>query len=91
MRAVWLLCVFKADDMQGQNRHKGYVRALQEAGILYDPDKVVWFHTEDRKLHPYEAIREMAGGTLRGQPADLTRQGMPFGCLRPGRKRRQRQ
>ena len=53
--------------MQGQNRHKGYVRALQEAGILYDPDKVVWFHTEDRKLHPYEAIREMAGGTLRGQ------------------------
>ena len=59
--------VFKADDMQGQNRHKGYVRALQEAGILYDPDKVVWFHTEDRKLHPYEAIREMAGGTLRGQ------------------------
>ena len=38
--------VFKADDMQGQNRHKGYVRALQEAGILYDPDKVVWFHTE---------------------------------------------
>ena len=58
---------FKADDMQGLERHKGYVRALQEAGILYDPDKVVWFHTEDRKLHPYEAIREMAGGTLRGQ------------------------
>ena len=59
--------VFKADDMQGQNRHKGYVRALQEAGILYDPDKVVWFHTEDRKIHPYEAIREMAGKTLRGR------------------------
>ena len=53
--------VFKADDMQGQSRHKGYVRALQEAEILYDPDKVVWFHTEDRKIHPYEAIREMAG------------------------------
>ena len=59
--------VFKADDMQGQNRHKGYVLALQEAEILYDPDKVVWFHTEDRKIHPYEAIREMAGKTLRGQ------------------------
>ena len=59
--------VFKADDMQGQNRHKGYVRALQEAEILYDPDKVVWFHTEDRKIHPYEAIREMAGKTLRGR------------------------
>ena len=59
--------VFKADDMQGQSRHKGYVRALQEAEILYDPDKVVWFHTEDRKIHPYEAIREMAGKTLRGR------------------------
>ena len=53
--------------MQGQSRHKGYVRALQEAEILYDPDKVVWFHTEDRKIHPYEAIREMAGKTLRGR------------------------
>lgn len=52
--------VFKADDMQGQNRHKGYVMALQEAGILYDPEMVVWYHTEDRKIHPYECIREMA-------------------------------
>lgn len=52
--------VFKADDMQGQNRHKGYVRALQEAGIQYDPDYVVWFHTEDRTIHPYECIRKMA-------------------------------
>lgn len=51
--------VFKADDIQGQNRHKGYVRALQEAGILYDPDKVVWFYTEDRAIHPYEGIRQM--------------------------------
>lgn len=51
--------VFKADDMQGQNRHKGYVKALQEAGMLYDPDKVVWFHTEDRRIHPYETVRSM--------------------------------
>lgn len=52
--------VFKSDDTQGQNRHKGYVMALQEAGILYDPDLVAWFYTEDRKIHPYECIREMA-------------------------------
>ena len=51
--------VFKADDIQGQNRHKGYVMALQEAGILYDPDKVIWFHTEDRKVHPYHGIRRL--------------------------------
>ncbi len=52
--------VFKADDMQGQNRHKGYVMALQEAGIMYSTEMVVWYHTEDRKIHPYECIREMA-------------------------------
>jgi GntR family transcriptional regulator of arabinose operon len=52
--------VFKADDIQGQQRHKGYVRALQEAGINYDPDKVIWFHTEDRKTHPYQLMRQIA-------------------------------
>lgn len=51
--------VFKSDDAQGQNRHKGYVRALQEADVRYDPEKVVWFYTEDRTIHPYEAIRQM--------------------------------
>ncbi|BFL48159.1 LacI family transcriptional regulator [Lactonifactor longoviformis] len=51
--------VFKADDSQGRERHKGYVRALQEAGKLYDPDMVVWFHTEDRKKKPALAIRQM--------------------------------
>ena len=61
MATVRSLGVFKADDTQGQNRHKGYVRALQEAGLSYDPDHVVWFYTEDRAIHPYERIRQMAG------------------------------
>ncbi len=52
--------VFKSDDTQGQQRHKGYVQALQEAGIAYDPDKVIWFYTEDRKTHPFERERQMA-------------------------------
>lgn len=47
-----LVGIFKADDFQGKERHKGYVQALQEAGVLYDPDRVVWFHTEDRKSKP---------------------------------------
>lgn len=50
---------FKADDIQGMNRHKGYVKALQEAGISYDPDAVVWFHTEDRKSKPAMMIQEI--------------------------------
>ena len=55
-----IIGVFKSDDIQGQNRHKGYVLALQEADILYDPDKVIWFYTEDRKVHAYESIYHMA-------------------------------
>ncbi len=52
---------FKADDVQGLARHKGYVRALQEAGIPYDPDLVVWFHTEDRRVKPCQMVKAMAG------------------------------
>ncbi len=51
--------VFKSDDIQGQNRHKGYVKALQEEGIPYDPDLIIWFYTEDRTIHPYESIKKM--------------------------------
>lgn len=51
--------IFKSDDIQGQNRHKGYAMALQEAGLPYDPEKVVWFYTEDWKVHPYESVRRM--------------------------------
>jgi len=51
--------VFKSDDSQGQNRHKGYVKALQEAGIMYNPDDVIWFYTEDRVIHPYTSVCQM--------------------------------
>ncbi len=51
-----ILGIFKADDIQGKERHKGYVKALQEAGILYDPDDVTWFYTEDREIKPRETI-----------------------------------
>ncbi|MEY8337620.1 GntR family transcriptional regulator [Lachnospiraceae bacterium 62-35] len=52
--------VFKADDVQGKERHKGYVKALQETGFPYDPDMVVWFHTEDRKKKPAAMIGKKA-------------------------------
>lgn len=54
-----LVGIFKADDSQGAERHKGYVRALQEAHIPYDPDLVIWFHTEDRKVKPGLMVRRM--------------------------------
>ncbi|MCR4807685.1 MAG: GntR family transcriptional regulator [Lachnospiraceae bacterium] len=54
-----ILGVFKSDDSQGQNRHKGYAKALAEAGIGYDPENVIWFYTEDRAVHPYVYLQDM--------------------------------
>lgn len=54
-----ILGVFKADDTQGRERHRGYVQALQEAGILYNPDNIIWFHTEDRAIKPFGALKEL--------------------------------
>ncbi len=51
--------IFKADDVQGIQRHNGYVRALQAAGILYNPADVIWFHTEDRRQKPVVAVNTM--------------------------------
>jgi GntR family transcriptional regulator of arabinose operon len=51
--------IFKADDIQGLNRHKGYAKALSEAGMLYEPDNVIWFHTEDKNIKPYSVIKHM--------------------------------
>ncbi len=48
--------IFKADDIQGIMRHKGYVKALQSAGIAYDPDLVIWYHTKDRNIRPMEGL-----------------------------------
>lgn len=50
---------FKADDVQGINRHKGYAKALAECALPYDPDLVVWYHTEDRDSKPAAALRAM--------------------------------
>lgn len=64
-----IIGVFKSDDIQGQERHKGYVRALQEAGLGYDPDRVIWYYTEDRRQHPYQKMRQLARAHGR-QPFD---------------------
>lgn len=48
--------IFKADDSQGILRHKGYVKALQSAGLSYDPDLVIWYHTKDRLVRPMEGL-----------------------------------
>ena len=51
-----IIGIFKADDIQGIERHKGYAKALSDSGLQYNPENVVWFHTEDRKIKPYLTI-----------------------------------
>ena len=59
--------IFKSDDSQGQKRHNGYARALAESGIPYDPSRVIWFYTEDRKVHPVTGLQNVLRS---GRPVD---------------------
>ena len=39
--------MFKSDDMQGHKRYSGYTKALMEAGLEFDDDRVIWYTTSD--------------------------------------------
>ncbi len=51
--------IFRADDNRGAERHRGYVKALQEAGIPYRPEYVIWYHLEERAQKPTMALEEI--------------------------------
>ncbi len=51
--------IFKVDDIQGLNRHKGYAKALADSGLPYDPDHVILFHTEDEGIKPIHEIKKL--------------------------------
>lgn len=51
--------IFRADSRRGAERHKGYVRALQEAGIPYRPELVIWYHLEEQIKKPTLALDEI--------------------------------
>lgn len=53
-----IIGIFKIDDGQGVARHKGYIKAIGEAGLSYDPDDVILFHTEDRGRKPAGMVRQ---------------------------------
>ncbi len=48
--------VFRADDNRGSERHRGYVNALQEAGLPYRPELVIWYHVEDSLKKPQSEL-----------------------------------
>lgn len=51
-------CILKNDDGQGIQRYKGYLKALGEAGLPLDEEKVCWVDTTDLRdsLHSSEWI-----------------------------------
>ena len=49
--------IFKADDSQGAERHKGFVKGLNEFGMQYNPELIIWYHTEDRKYKPASILK----------------------------------
>lgn len=53
-----IIGIFKIDDSQGTARHKGYIKALNEAGMYYNPDHVILFHTEDRTKKPAAMVKQ---------------------------------
>ncbi len=58
--------IFRADSKRGIERHRGYVQALQEAGIPYRPELVIWYHLEERIKKPTLALEEI----LKSQSCD---------------------
>ena len=51
--------IFRADSKRGFERHRGYVKALQEAGIPYRPELVIWYHLEERIKKPTLELEEI--------------------------------
>lgn len=41
--------IFKSDDRQGLERYRGYVCALQDAGLSLQENRLIWFTSEDRE------------------------------------------
>lgn len=41
-----ILGIFKFDDIQGRNRYTGYLAALEQSGILFRDQDVIWYSTE---------------------------------------------
>lgn len=54
-----IIGIFKIDYNQGSGRHSGYIQALTEFGVFYDPSRVICYHTEDRKTKPAALLNQM--------------------------------
>lgn len=51
--------IFKSDDMQGHNRYRGYIDALQKNGSSICDDHILWYTTESAKSLKCEQILEV--------------------------------
>lgn len=51
--------IFKYDDIQGQERYKGFIECLSDYGVKFDDDYIRWYSTEDmeEKFSPKSLLK----------------------------------
>ncbi len=49
---------FKTDDIQGNKRMKGFLKAHREYGVTIDPHNIVTYNSEEKSTKPVEILRE---------------------------------
>ncbi|MFC0470141.1 GntR family transcriptional regulator [Halalkalibacter kiskunsagensis] len=49
---------FKTDDIQGNKRMKGFLKAHREHGITFDPNNIVTYCSEEKATKPVEILRD---------------------------------
>ncbi|GKX65672.1 GntR family transcriptional regulator [Inconstantimicrobium mannanitabidum] len=54
-----IAAIFKADDLQGENRRKGYLRALKEYGLSLDNNIIGEFITDNEEMYVEQFVRKI--------------------------------
>ena len=40
-------------------------KRFKSTEVFYDPDRIIWFHTEDRAVKPFARLRAMAASGIK--------------------------
>ncbi|ENH96342.1 GntR family transcriptional regulator [Gracilibacillus halophilus YIM-C55.5] len=54
-----IACIYKTDDVQGQKRLKGYIKAHREMGIPINPKNMITYHTQNQFTKPVEELKKL--------------------------------
>ncbi|SER28330.1 GntR family transcriptional regulator, arabinose operon transcriptional repressor [Gracilibacillus ureilyticus] len=54
-----IVCIYKTDDAQGQNRLKGYIKAHRECNLRLNPKNIITYQTENEHSKPIDDLKEL--------------------------------